>query len=355
MPLDRLKIQGFRCLHQVELELDPRVNLITGPNASGKTSLLESVFFLSRARSFRTPYLEQLIQDGESESVVSGRIRGVSRETSIGVRCTRSETEARLGGEPVQSLADLAQALPVQAIDPEIHKLLEEGPARRRRFLDWGVFHVEPEFLGHWRRYQRALRQRNAALRRDLPRKDLNVWEKTLVESGVEVHAARRRHVDALLPLATRHAEFLLGEPLDLVLKAGWDEALAFSEALDRSWERDRQRQATQTGPHRADFVLTLSGKRARNRVSRGQQKLIACATMLAQMNLLAAHSEAPRIVLLDDPAAELDSEHLERLLQIVCQDGSQLLITSLKSDLPGLSGPSKHIQISQGEIIKVI
>ena len=355
MALETLNVQGFRCLHDIELELDPRLNLITGPNASGKTSLLESVFFLSRARSFRTSYLDQLIQDGESECVVSGKIQLVSRETPIGVRCSRRQTEARLDGAPVKSLAELAQALPVQVIDPEIHKLLEEGPARRRRFLDWGVFHVEPEFLDHWRRYQKALRQRNAALRRDLPRTSLKPWETALIESGNQVQAARRRHVDALLPLAAKHAEFLTDEELDLTLKAGWDESLTFAEALEKSWDRDRQYQATQVGPHRADFVLTLAGKRARNRVSRGQQKLLASATVLAQMTLLAAASNAPRILLLDDPAAELDSKHLERLLKVVTEQDNQLLITSLKSDFEGLSGQPKHIQLEQGEVAKVI
>ena len=129
MALENLQIQGFRCLTNVELDLNSARNLISGPNASGKTSLLEAVFFLSRARSFRTGYLDQLVQDGAGEFVVAGRLRDDARETTLGVRCSRSKTEARIAGEPVRSLAELAQALPVQVIDPDIHKLMEEGPS----------------------------------------------------------------------------------------------------------------------------------------------------------------------------------------------------------------------------------
>ena len=355
MALDSLTIRGFRCLTEISLELDPHKNLITGPNASGKTSLLEAVYFLSRARSFRTPYLQQLIQDGAEECIVSGSIKTVSRETPIGVRCTRKQTEARLDTHAVKSLAELAHALPVQAIDPEIHKLLEEGPARRRKFLDWGVFHVEPTFLDHWRQYQRALKQRNAGLRRQMRRSSLNVWEKTLISHGEAVHAARQRHVDALLSHAEEFAKELLQQPMTMTLKSGWDNTLSLAEALERSWGSDQQYQSTQVGPHRADFQLRLAGKVARNRVSRGQQKLLASATVLAQMRLLESNDELPRILLLDDPAAELDRMHLDRLLGVVTSQDLQLLITSLEPELVGLDGPSRQVVLAQGKITKVV
>ncbi len=355
MALESIKIQGFRCLSEAGLDLDPTLNLISGRNASGKTSLLEAVFFLSRARSFRTGYLDQLIQDGTSECAVSGKIRSVSRETSLGVRCSRRQTEARIGGEPVNSLADLAQALPVQVIDPDIHKLIEEGPSRRRRFLDWGVFHVEPSFLKTWRRYQRALRQRNAALRQKAGRQTITPWDRELVESGTLIHNARARQIKALEPAAQKYAAELLGTELKLEIQSGWGRSHEFEEALDGSWERDRQHQATQVGPHRADLVIRLAGKGVRNRVSRGQQKLLASAMVLGQLDVLAMKISGERILLVDDPAAELDGVHLERFLSAIEKQGSQLLITSLAPRLAGLSGTARRFHVEQGKVSEMV
>ncbi len=355
MALENLQIQGFRCLTNVELDLNPARNLISGPNASGKTSLLEAVFFLSRARSFRTGYLDQLVQDGAGECVVAGRIRDVSRETSLGVSCSRSKTEARIGGEPVRSLADLAQALPVQVIDPDIHKLLEEGPARRRRFLDWGVFHVEPGFLEIWRRYQRALRQRNAVLRQKGDRKDAKPWEIELVEAGNLIQDARARQIQALQPAAAACAEELLGGSLELELRPGWGKDCGFQEALDKSWVRDRQHQATQVGPHRADLNVRFFGKAAKNRVSRGQQKMLASSLLLGQLDVLKNAVAKDRILLVDDPVAELDGEHLERLMAAIQKRNLQLMITALVPDIAGLSGDFARFHLEQGNLSKVV
>ena len=140
MPLGTFRAERFRCLSAVELELDPKANLFIGPNASGKTSLLEAAFFLSRGRSFRTRRREALIAYGADNFLLAAMAQGPAAPISLGVRATRSDTEWRVGGAAASGIADLAEQFPAQVIDPEVHKLLEEGPGRRRRFLDWGVF-----------------------------------------------------------------------------------------------------------------------------------------------------------------------------------------------------------------------
>src|SRR5688572_28041978 len=165
MPLGSFRAERFRCLTSVELETDPSANLFIGPNTSGKTSLLETDFFLSSGRSFRSQRREALIARGEESFLLTGQAVGPTGPIALGVRATRSGTEWHVGGSVASGIADLAEQFPAQVIDPEVHKLLEEGPGRRRRFLDWGVFHVEHGFLSVWRRYHQALRQRNAALK----------------------------------------------------------------------------------------------------------------------------------------------------------------------------------------------
>ncbi len=184
MPLTWLRVEQFRCLERVELELDPHFNLFVGPNASGKTSLLEALFFLGRGRSFRTRRLDNLIRQGQKEFLIVGKTAGMPQAVTLGVQGGREGTEIRIAGRAAQSAAELAEHFPPQVIDPEIHKLLEEGPGRRRRFLDWGVFHVEQAFLPTWQRYHKALRQRNAALKQELPDDAVGIWDLELAEAG---------------------------------------------------------------------------------------------------------------------------------------------------------------------------
>ena len=170
MSLRRMQVTDFRCLHQAEVEFDLKFTLISGPNASGKTSLLEAIYVLGRGRSFRTRRLNHLIRSGSERMVILGEIDIGERRLALGVEGSADGLRARVAGERAGSLAELASVFPVQIIDPEVHRLIEEGPSRRRRFMDWAVFHVEPQFVGHWQSYYQVLRQRNAALRRREPR-----------------------------------------------------------------------------------------------------------------------------------------------------------------------------------------
>ena len=165
MSLRRVQVTDFRCLQSAALELDPRFTLISGPNASGKTSLLEALYVLGRGRSFRTRRLEHLIRHGTAQFVVFGEVQTADRRIPLGVEGTDGGVRAKNWRCKAASLAELALLLPVQIIDPEVHRLIEEGPSRRRRFLDWGVFHVDQLFIGHWQRFHQALKQRNAALK----------------------------------------------------------------------------------------------------------------------------------------------------------------------------------------------
>ena len=184
MTLRRVQVSDFRCLHSTELSLDPKFTLVSGPNASGKTSLLESIYVLGRGRSFRTRRLDNLIRSGADRFVIFGEVDLPERRVAVGVEGSGQGMRAKMSGERVASLAELAAVLPVQIIDPEVHRLIEEGPSRRRRFLDWGVFHVEHAFVDRWQRYQQVLRQRNAALKAKQPRGAVSAWDVELVPAG---------------------------------------------------------------------------------------------------------------------------------------------------------------------------
>jgi DNA replication and repair protein RecF len=358
MSLDSLGIEDFRCIEKAELPLHGRCNLISGENASGKTSLLEAIFVLGRGRSFRTAKSETLIRMGTTAFLLTGRIRGdgvVGRP--LGLRFTKDGIEARYGGRPVNGLAELATVLPAQAIDPEVHRLIEGGPQERRRFLDWGVFHVEPGFVDHWRRYQRALRQRNAALRSNAAPALVRAWDPELIEAGELVAASRARYLEALHPHVRATAERLLGGALEISLSQGWSAERSLQESIEASWIRDRERGLTHSGPHRADVGVRFGGSPARDRISRGQQKLAASALLLGQLRCDAELGSSVAALLVDDPAAELDSGNLERLLGEVISLPAQLFITALDPTNPALAGlPDGHrFHVEHGKVTCLI
>jgi DNA replication and repair protein RecF len=351
MTLVRLEIDSFRCLERVRLEFDPRYNLFVGPNASGKTSLLEALFFLGRGRSFRTRKLERLVRQHDETFRVVGWVHTGDLSTVLGVGGTRTATEVRIGGAAANSAAELAHHFPPQIIDPEIHKLLEEGPHRRRRFLDWGVFHVEHQFLEVWHRYHRALKQRNAALKAPSAAGASRIWEADLIQAGERLNEFRQRYLQRLGGVLGQFGSRLLGQSVTLGYQTGWGGECSFPEALERSRERDQRYAVTHVGPHRADISVRVAGQLARERVSRGQQKLLAGALTLAQLALSEQDAPGRGALLLDDPAAELDTANLGLLLELVNELGVQLFVTALRADLPGLGSPGALFHVEHGVI----
>jgi DNA replication and repair protein RecF len=350
MALLELSVSNLRCIEHAELGLAPAVTLVWGGNGSGKTSLLEAMFLLGRGRSFRTRNNIRLIRRGQSHLRVTGRVSGpAGREIPVGFEVSRDDTVARIGGHPAQSLTELTQAFPVQAIDPGVHRLVEEGGYRRRRWMDWAVFHVEPQFMDLWLRYSRALRQRNAALKSDAAHAD--VWDPELARLGEGIAEARGRFMDRLVPYWRAVVSAVSGLEVELHYLRGWSQEQSLHEALAASRPRDEARQLTHAGPHRADVSLRLDGRAAREVLSRGQQKLVAAALMLAQLRLLQDTTQTVPTLLLDDPAAELDGEHLERFIERVKGLKSQLVVTSLHAESRLFGAPDRTFHMRQGRV----
>jgi DNA replication and repair protein RecF len=353
MTLRRVQVSDFRCLHSAELEFDAEFTLISGPNASGKTSLLESIYVLGRGRSFRTRRLDNLIRSGASRFVIYGEA-GAERRTGLGIEGSALGMRAKMGGDRVASLAELAAVLPVQIIDPEVHRLIEEGPSRRRRFLDWGVFHVEHSFVEKWQQYQQVLKQRNAALKARQPAAAISAWDVDLVRLGVSIHEARALYVDQLAPVAIDIAQRLLGLRLSMSYRSGWSRELSLGEALKASWIHDQDAGVTQVGPQRAEITFRLDGAPVKDRISRGQQKLLAASLLMAQLRLFPNDTQIRPTLLLDDPAAELDSDRLLGLIREVTAQSVQLVVTSLSTNFDAFGMPGRRYVISAGAVEKV-
>ncbi|MBP8202984.1 MAG: DNA replication and repair protein RecF, partial [Pseudomonas sp.] len=198
MALTRFTVAAVRNLHPVTLSPSPRINILSGDNGSGKTSLLEAIHLLGLARSFRSSRLLPVIQHELDECTVFGQVALVQGgQSSLGISRNRlGELHIRIDGENVRSAAQLAETLPLQLINPDSFRLLEGVPKIRRQFLDWGVFHVEPRFLPAWQRLQKALRQRNSWLRRGtLDGAAQAAWDRELCLASDEIDGYRRSYI----------------------------------------------------------------------------------------------------------------------------------------------------------------
>lgn len=333
MPLNYLSIRDFRCFGSVEIEPGPRNNLIFGPNASGKTSVLEAIAYLGRGRSFRGAPTSGLIRHGANAFVLLGKVRQGRRTRTVGVRNSPAGLEVHIDGEQAPGAAALAQVLPLQILDPDIHKLVAGSPEERRRYLDWMAFHVEHGYLDLWRRFRQALRQRNAALREGAGPGELAAWDREFCLAADELDSARER-VLALAGAAMKGTgERLLGGSVGFEYRRGWPAGSGLQEALSGGLERDRRQGATQTGPHRADLKLIYDERQAQKLISRGQQKLLACSMVLAAAETVQGALNQSLLLLLDDPAAELDADSLRRLMMAVGRLGCQVIATAIQPD----------------------
>jgi len=353
LTLRHLAIEGFRCLSQASLELHPARSYVFGPNAAGKTSLLEAAYFLGRGRSFRTRDAKTLVRWGAQQLILRGTVGEGAEQQQVATSLTQGRREWRLNGEPSKAMA-LAAALPVLVIDPTIHRLIEGGPDGRRKFLDWGVFHVEPGYLETWRRYRRALGQRNAALKAESTGA-IPAWDRELAAAGVALDGYRAAYLERLNRHLSAIGQSLLGLELHCAYRRGWGQEVELAVALAKARQKDLERRRTGLGPHRAELRVLLEGGLVREQASRGQQKLVAAALSLAQTALLADRLGRPPLLLVDDPAAELANPLLDRFLEQLWQAPAQLLITGLDPEiLPSDPGhPVFHVE--QGEVRRVV
>ena len=335
MSLLRLNVTALRNLHAVTLSPSPRINILSGDNGSGKTSLLEAVYLLGLARSFRSTRLQPVIQHEQDALVVFGELATSTGSRNLGITRNRQGVfQIRIDGQTARSAAQLAQALPLQLINPDSFRLLEGSPRIRRQFLDWGVFHVEPRFLHAWQRLQRALRQRNSWLRPGtIDAAAEAVWARELILASDEIDCYRRKYIQALKPLFEATLGKLLPLPeLTLSYNRGWDKDRDLTEVLRTSFARDQQLGHTQAGPQRADLRIRMGAFNAIDVLSRGQQKLVVCALKIAQGHLINQYRTGECIYLVDDLPSELDEQHRQALCSLLEELNCQVFITCVES-----------------------
>lgn len=334
MIVSSISVTGVRNLHPVTLKLSSKINIFFGENGSGKTSLLESVYFLGLAKSFRTHHIDSMISDGFLEARVVSKLMSNGSMINMGVSRTRHQgMTARINEKNIKTAASLAEHLPIQLINTDDFGLLDGGSKQRRNFLDWGVFHLEPKFFNCWKDIRHILRQRNAYLRHDtLDEVSLCAWNHELANLAKQLDAYRVEYLAALKAVFKTVLAHLMPQMTDLDFSyyRGWDKEKSLESVLHSSLARDRRLGYTQAGPQRADLRLRVQGKNVVEVLSRGQQKLVVCAMRIAQAYLLAEKKQQKCVFLIDDLSAELDLNHQKALCELLERLEAQVFITCI-------------------------
>jgi DNA replication and repair protein RecF len=356
MFIKSLRIENFRNLGLVQIAAHEEVNFIFGDNGAGKTSVLEAMVVLSRGRSFKTAHAEELTGAETGAFRIFSETGHSGRTHKLGLERDGRLWKARKDGQDVGLLSVLTRLVPLVLMEPNSHLIVSGAPDVRRRYLDWGVFHVEPAFLETWRRYSRALKQRNAALRLKQI-KVLDSLDEVTAGLGEALHVLRAAYFERLKSIfhqRSREATSLqeaASPGLELSYLPGWKGG-ALLEALGRSRKHDLDNGATSQGPHRADMLMSREDKPVRMLLSRGEQKALAAELLLSQARLLADTGELP-LVLLDDLASEFDEQHFSTTLASAMTCAGQVWVTGTRA--PVFAQDHKVFHVERGEVREVI
>lgn len=340
----QLKITSVRNLQSAEIQASPTVNLLFGENGSGKTSFLEAIHLLASGRSFRSAKVDPLINhDAEAAVIYAELANGVQ----LGISKSRRQAhQLHFQGQVQRNWENVARQLPVQLLDSNSFLLLEGGPRSRRRFLDWGVFHVEPSFLENWRRSRKCLANRNHLLKQSrVDKQQIFAWDTELDEASSQIDRSRSNYLESLLPRFVQVYADLGGaraDTLSIHYSRGWDSERPLAEVLAATVATDIRYGATQHGPHRAELDIRVGKNRAVDILSRGQQKVLVSALKLAQGDLLSRDLGQRCIYLVDDLPAELDQENRARVLDQLIGQGGQLFVTCV--DESALQGSLSNV-----------
>lgn len=337
MKLDKVQIQHFRNLQNVDLNPSKHVNFIIGQNGSGKSSILEALHYLGYARSFRTSKHKNVIQHESTMFSVfcvaeNGEKFGISRNLDDTVTVS-------INGEHSKRATDLVAHLPVQIFTPQSSDLIIGSPKLRRGYLDWGLFHVEHMFSVASATFQRALKQKNAVLRSrakgsNYDSASMRFWDVELVKRALAVDKYRNSYYEAIKShINSNLMQFLPEFCVEISYYRGWEKNTELLDAITKKDDRDSRNGYLSVGPHKADLKLKVNGVDVAEVMSRGQQRMLVAALQLAQTQYLNKVTNKSSLFLLDDVGAELDSLKREVFVDELLRCDSQLFVTAIEAN----------------------
>lgn len=352
MILERLWVRGLRNIQEVNIELHPRCNVFVGENGSGKTSLLEAVYLLSRGQSFRSRRMQPLIQFEQPELTVFAKT--VDEQRVLVAKNIKGQTKVLLNDRPCPRVSELTKLIPCQLFHQDLFQIIDASPQIRRRLLDWGLFYLQQDYAILYRDFQRVLQQRNQILKQKGSSQELRDWNHAFIELSEKLDIYRQAYAKQLHDgLQECMSDFSWPVPCRLVYYAGWDKKIPLEKLLIEQEALDRKMGYTHAGPHHADLSFLSAHGKAKTEWSRGQQKLVLILLKIVQSQIF----QNDCIFLFDDLHAELDHVRLHALYQKIRGLSGQTILTALDDSAKDLSffADSRWFYLQQGQIEKVI
>ncbi|MGB9589361.1 MAG: DNA replication/repair protein RecF [candidate division WOR-3 bacterium] len=304
--MKNLELINFRCFGRARFSFDPGLNLVTGPNGSGKTSLLEAVAYISTPRSFSGTLDRDLVKWGEAGFSLKGEVvrNGTTHEITVSVKGEKKNI--RINGKNIVSYADLFSTFVVLAVGPGADAMIGGTPEEGRRFLDWALSLMEKEYYQHLLSFRKVLAHKNVLLKRR--ETHLAPWNRELERHGSFLVSRREGFVKELnerIPPISRRRVSLKYTPSSL-MEVG---------SLDSIREQELERGFSLAGPQRDTLEVILDGRRARGFASQGERRIAHLAIVLSARDIFQERLGEPPVLVMDEPASVLDDEHLSALL----------------------------------------
>ncbi len=351
MHIEWLHVQNVRNLSDLRIEPAPGLNLVCGPNGSGKTALLEAIYFLGRCRSFRTGAIQQVIRYQQGSLQVGAGLRQTDQSRVVtGVERSRTALTIRYNNRTVRKVSEQAAMFPVITLIPESHRLVSGSPVYRRRWLDWAMFHVKPDYIDTWRDYHKALKHRNSLLRTNRA-EQLGAWEQAMWRAAKTMTTQRTGFINELAEAMGNAAQRLQIPVTTLEYERGWPADTDLDRFLQEQRKGDMERGVTRQGLHRSDMTLRQDGKEIGQFYSRGQIKLCIVALSLALDCVFRNRTGRAPVILADDLPAELDGKGLTRVIDALAEQDGQVFITATDSLPAAERKPGKMFHVEHGHI----
>ena len=351
MIVKSLTVRNFRNHSYKDLQFNPGINVITGENASGKTNIVEAVYYLSLARSFRGVDDSDIIRRENEYAKIDSQIVEGQLRRNVRILITKKGRSVLVNGKKVSKLSDLTKCVNVLLFEPKDVLLFRGSPKERRNFLDINLSKQFPIYLEYISRYEKALKQRNELLKSS--NYDQNLLDATtemLVKYAGPIIKYRAMYVKDINDILIKITRALTGvkEKIEIHYKPFVNDSDKFAsdalEAYKHALEYDLKHKLTSIGIHREDISVSLNGRDIGTFGSQGENRLVALALKISPYFLVKDEDKKP-VVVLDDVMSELDETHQKRLIKFL-EKFSQVFITGTELEIDGAT----HIKLNKAK-----